>query len=324
MRTIKARLHALEYLADGILGIELRPQSRAERDEWPVAIAGSHIDLHLPGGLTRSYSLVNAQGENHRYVIAVSRDAKSRGGSKHLHEKLRVGEIISISEPRNSFVLKESAAHSVFIAGGIGITPLWSMVQRLSQIGAPWTLHYSAQSPEKAAYVEQLTALAANAGGTLHLNFDGGQRDKMLDLAKIVDACPADADLYCCGPIPMLQSFEGACKERDPELVHREYFAAPAAAPSADSEDEFIVVLSKSNMTVKVGSDTTILDAVLNAGIEVPYSCMSGICRACETKVVDGRPDHLDMVLSDSERESGATMMICCSRSKTKELTLEL
>ena len=184
MRTIKARLHALEYLADGILGIELRPQSRAERDEWPVAIAGSHIDLHLPGGLTRSYSLVNAQGENHRYVIAVSRDAKSRGGSKHLHEKLRVGEIISISEPRNSFVLKESAAHSVFIAGGIGITPLWSMVQRLSQIGAPWTLHYSAQSPEKAAYVEQLSALAADAGGTLHLNFDGGQRDKMLDLAE--------------------------------------------------------------------------------------------------------------------------------------------
>lgn len=322
MRTLQARLHTLEYLAEGILGVELRPLNGKD---WPMATAGSHIDLHLADGLMRSYSLVNAQGEKHRYTIAVSRDTNGRGGSRYVHEKLRVGDILTISEPRNSFPLKESASHSVFIAGGIGITPLWSMVQRLSQIGAPWTIHYSAQSPERAAYVEELSALASDAGGSVHLNFDGGQRDKMLNLQRIVDSCPSYADLYCCGPVPMLQAFEAACKARDPDTVHREYFAAPVSERTEKSnEDEVVIVLSKTNKTLKVGPETTILDALLNAGIEVEYSCMSGICRACETKVLDGIPDHQDFVLSDSERESGATMMICCSRAKTKELILDL
>ncbi len=322
MRTIKARIHAIEFLAEDILGIDLRP---IDGEEWPAAIAGSHIDLHLPGGMVRSYSLVNAQGEKHRYVIAVSRDANSRGGSRYLHEVLRVGDVLTISEPRNSFALKESASHSIFIAGGIGITPLWSMAQRLSQIGAPWTIYYSAQAPERAAYVERLSSLASDAGGTIHLNFDGGQRDRMLNLQKIVDSSPPDADLYCCGPIPMLRAFEAACEGRNPDTVHREYFAAPASAQAEKgSEEEFIVVLSKSNKTVTVGPTTTILDAVLNAGVEVAYSCMAGICRACETNVLGGLPDHQDLVLSDSERDSGATMMICCSRAKTTELILDL
>lgn len=324
MRTIKARIHAIEFLAEDILGIDLRPVDGAE---WPVAIAGSHIDLHLPGNMIRSYSLVNAQGEKHRYVISVSRDANSRGGSKYLHEVLRVGDVLTISEPRNSFALKESASHSIFIAGGIGITPLWSMAQRLSQIGAPWTIYYSAQAPERAAYVEQLSSLASETGGTIHLNFDGGQRDRMLNLQQIVESSPRDADLYCCGPIPMLRAFEAACEGRNPDTVHREYFAAPVSASSPaekGSEEEFVVVLSKSNKTVKVGPATTILDAVLNAGVEVSYSCMAGICRACETNVLGGLPDHHDLVLSDSERECGATMMICCSRAKTAELILDL
>ncbi|MQR00086.1 2Fe-2S iron-sulfur cluster binding domain-containing protein [Glaciimonas sp. GS1] len=322
MRTIKARIYAIEFLAEDILGFDLRP---IDGEEWPMAIAGSHIDLHLPGGMVRSYSLVNAQGEQHRYVVSVSRDANSRGGSRYLHEILRVGDVLTISEPRNSFALKESAVHSVFIAGGIGITPLWSMVQRLSQIGAPWTIYYSAQSPERAAYVAQLSSLAAEAGGTLHLNFDGGQKDRMLNLQQIVDSIPADADLYCCGPIPMLHAFEAACEGRHPDTVHREYFAAPAPVQMEEGrEEEIIIFLSKSDKTVKVGPTTTILDAVLNAGVEVSYSCMSGICRACETNVLDGLPDHRDLVLSDDERACGKTMMICCSRAKTKELTLEL
>lgn len=322
MRTIKASVHSIEFLAEGILGVDLRP---IDSEGWPMVIAGSHIDLHLPGGMIRSYSLVNAQGEKHRYAIAVSREANSRGGSRYLHDILRVGDVLTISEPRNSFVLRESASHSVFIAGGIGITPLWSMVQRLSRIGAPWTIYYSAQTPERAAYVEQLSSLASNASGTIHLNFDGGQKDRMLNLQQIVDSSPRDADLYCCGPIPMLHAFEAACKGRNPDTVHREYFAAPASAQVVKaSEDEFVIILSKTNKTVTVGPKTTILDAVLSAGVEVPYSCMSGICRVCETNVLGGLPDHQDLVLTDSERECGTTMMICCSRAKTKELILDL
>jgi tetrachlorobenzoquinone reductase len=322
MQTLKARIHSIEFLAMGIVAIDMRPIDGAE---WPMVIAGSHIDLHLPGGMVRSYSLVNAQGEMHRYVIAVSREANSRGGSQYLHEKLRVGELLSLSAPRNSFALRESAAHSIFIAGGIGITPLWSMAQRLSQIGAPWTMYYSVRAPELAAYVEQLASLSSGANGTVHLNFDGGERDKMLNLQHIVESAPGDADFYCCGPIPMLRAFEEACKGRHPDTVHREYFAAPAtASPESRGGDELVVILSKSNKTLKVGPDITILDAVLDAGVDVPYSCMEGICGACETAVLSGTPDHRDLVLSDGERESGTKMMICCSRAKTKELILDL
>ncbi len=273
----------------------------------------------------RSYSLVNAPGESHRYVIAVNREASSKGGSSYLHDRIRVGQVLSISPPRNSFPLTETAAHSVLIAGGIGITPLWSMVQRLSEIGAQWTLYYSVRERECAAFVDPIVALASSAGGRVYLNFDAGASEKRLDLRAIVTAAPPDVHVYCCGPVPMLEAFESACAQRDPALVHREYFAAPAAKQTSDAaERAFMVTLAKSGKTIQVGPETSILDAILQVGIEVSYSCASGVCGACETKVLCGEIDHRDYVLSDAERKAGQTMMICCSRARSAELLLDL
>jgi vanillate O-demethylase ferredoxin subunit len=202
------------------------------------------------------------------------------------------------------------------------------MIQRLSCIGRSWVLYYSARARENAAFVEDLLTLAEMTGNTVHLNFDGGAREKMLDIRAIVAACDDGLDFYCCGPVPMLRAFDAACADRDPAQVHREYFAAPqgvtSPATGTQPADAFTLILSRSQKTLIVGPDASILDAVLDAGVEVPYSCMSGVCRACETGVLAGTPDHRDLVLSDEERKSGCTMMICCSRAQSKELTLDL
>ncbi|HSV82753.1 MAG TPA: PDR/VanB family oxidoreductase [Ramlibacter sp.] len=322
MNTLQAELHAIEKLANGIHCFDLRP---ADDSAWPAPTAGSHLDLHLPNGLVRSYSLINAPGERHRYLVAVNREQSGRGGSSYLHDQLRVGQTLTVSGPRNHFPLREDARHSVLIGGGIGITPLWSMVQRLSQIGAPWTLHYAARNRETAAFVDRIESLAAVTGRKVHLNFDGGASDRRLDLRAIVENSPADADFYCCGPLPMLEAFESATAQRDPIRVHREYFAAPAAATAAAGTDHaFTVHLAKTGKTIPVLAGTSILDAVLQAGVDVSYSCMGGICGACVTGVLSGVPDHRDLVLSESEREACDRMVICCSRSKTPELMLDL
>lgn len=322
MHKLNAILHAVEWLAEDILAFEFRPTDGAQ---WPMPTAGAHVNVHLPNGLVRSYSLTNRPGDSNRYMIAVNREAAGGGGSRYMHDTLRVGQKLQLSAPSNNFPLNESGSPSVLIAGGIGITPVWSMVQRLSEIGAPWCVHYSARTREAAAYVDELLALASRAGGTVHLNFDGGMKDKMLDLNEIIAASAPDAEFYCCGPVPMLRSFEEACKVRDPNKVHLEYFAAPSAsAAESCTNGTFSVVLSKSNKVLVVGPDNSILEALLDAGVNAPYSCMGGVCRACETGVLGGTPDHRDFVLSDAEKQAGDKIIICCSRATTPELVLDL
>lgn len=312
----------MERLADGILGFEFRP---ADDQEWPMPTAGAHIDVHLPNGLVRSYSVTNRPGDSNRYLIAVNREASGAGGSRYMHDVLRVGQKLQVSEPRNNFPLREAGSPSVFIAGGIGITPVWSMVRRLSEMDLPWCVHYSARTREGAAFADELLRLASQSKGTVHLNFDGGLKEKMLDLRAIVASSACGSEFYCCGPVPMLRAFTEACKDLDPDKVHLEYFGAPAE-PAAEhgGSDAFSVVLSKSDKVVNVGADSTILEALLAAGVDAPYSCMGGVCRACETTVVGGTPDHRDYVLSDAEKEAGDKIIICCSRSRTQELVLDL
>ena len=322
MQKLNATLHAIELLADGILGFDFRPSDGAI---WPAPTAGAHIDLHLPNGLVRSYSLTNRPGESKRYVVAVSRDASGGGGSRFMHDNLRVGQKLPISEPRNNFPLATSSSHSIFFAGGIGITSIWSMVQSVAQTGKPWTLHYAARALENAAFVDELQHFASQHNGSVHMNFDGGVKEKMLDLEAIVAAAGLDTEFYCCGPIPMLKAFEQACHSRPKDKVHIEYFAAPKVAqPGPATDGPFRVVLSKSKRTVEVAPDCTILDALLNEGVDAPYSCMGGVCRACETVVLQGVPDHRDFVLSEDERDAGDRIIICCSRAKSDELVLEL
>jgi ferredoxin-NADP reductase len=309
--TLRLRVKSATWEAPQVVSYDLRPP---EAGELPPFTAGAHIDLTLPNGLIRSYSLINPQSERHRYVIAVQKDRASRGGSKWVHENFRPGDILTVNGPRNNFALNESAQKSVFIAGGIGITPMLSMVERLSAIGREWELIYCARKRSDTAFAEQLGKL----GPGVRFNFDEEPGGKMLDVAATVRAAPANAHLYCCGPLPMLEAFEAATAELPRERVHVEYFTAkePPAV-----EGGFKVVLAKSGREFVVPPGKTILDTLLDAGLDIPYSCMEGVCGTCETKVLE---DHRDLILTEEEHAAGKVMMICCSGSKGEKLVLDL
>jgi vanillate O-demethylase ferredoxin subunit len=294
-----------------ITSYDLRPM---EGGELPAFTAGAHIDLTLPNGLIRSYSLVNPQTERHRYVIAVQKDRASRGGSKWVHENFHPGDILTINGPRNNFPLNESAEKSILLAGGIGITPILSMSERLAALGRDWELIYCARTRGDAAFVDRLK-------GNVKFNFDGEPGGKMLDIAAVVRAAPANAHFYCCGPLPMLSAFEAATADLPRERVHVEYFTAkePPAVGGG-----FKVVLAKSGKEFIVPPGKTILDTLLDAGLDIPYSCMEGVCGTCETKVLEGTPDHRDLILTEDEHAAGKSMMICCSGSKSEKLVLDL
>ncbi|WP_454621218.1 PDR/VanB family oxidoreductase [Bradyrhizobium cenepequi] len=283
--------------------------------------AGSHIDLHLLNGMIRSYSLVNDPSERHRYVVAVNKDAGSRGGSSFIHDTLRSGDIVTISYPRNNFILDEAAAHSVLIAGGIGITPLLSMIRRLETLGRSWELFYTVRTRSAAAFLDELHALRPDVQQNIHVNFDQEPAGRMLDLTAIVADAPADAHLYCCGPVSMLEAFEAATSEWPAAHVHVEYFKAKEK-PAV--EGGFQVRLARSGQTLTVEPGKTILEALLDAGITANYACSEGVCGTCETRVIEGIPDHRDQFLSSEERAGNMTIMICCSGSKSSTLVLDL
>jgi len=315
---LEVRVQAIVFEADGVLSYEMR---RTDGGELPPFAAGAHVDIHLPDGLVRSYSLVNPQDERHRYVIAVQKDGESRGGSRAVHDRVRAGDLLRISAPRNNFPLAEDAPHSLLIAGGIGITPLWCMVQRLEALGRPWTLHYAVRRREMAAFLAPIRALAARRPGRVDITFDGEPGGIMLDIVALVAAAPADAHLYCCGPLPMLAAFEAATAGLPPERVHVEYFTAKDEPATAGG---FTVRLARTGRSVVVPAGSTILDALFAAGLDLPHSCLEGVCGTCETKVLEGVPDHRDLVLTPAERASNRTMMICCSGSKSETLVLDL
>ena len=318
METLEVLVKSIRHEALDVCSVELSPLAGAP---LPSFTAGAHIDLHLPGGMIRSYSLVNPQDERHRYVVGVAKDAKSRGGSRYVHDQLRPGNKLTISAPRNNFALNENAPHTVLISGGIGITPLFCMIQRLQALGRTWELYLCARTREHAAFRDQLNALPESSRGWVHYTFDQEPGVKMLDIAAVVAAQAPDTHLYCCGPLPMLEAFEKATADRAPECVHVEYFAAKEA-PAATGG--FTVVLAKSGKTLEVPAGKTILDAVLDAKIRVSYSCMEGICGSCEVGIIEGVADHRDLVLSKEEHAANKSMMICCSGSKSDKLVLDL
>ena len=315
---MQVRLKRISFEAESINSYELVAPGGGDLAPFT---AGSHVDLHLPNGMIRSYSLVNDQRERHRYVVAVNRDTESRGGSAFIHETLRAGDVINISHPRNNFTLQENATHSILIAGGIGITPLLSMIRRLQALGRSWELFYTARTRAVAAFLDELGALRSGAPANVHLNFDQEPSGRMLDLAAIVKAAPADAHLYCCGPVPMLEAFEAATTGRPSAQVHVEYFKAKEK-PAA--EGGFEVKLARSGRTIFVEPGKTILNALLDAGIAANYACTEGVCGTCETRVIEGLPDHRDLFLGKEEQAAGTTMMICCSGSKSRTLVLDL
>ncbi|MDX1485476.1 MAG: PDR/VanB family oxidoreductase [Alphaproteobacteria bacterium] len=311
-----ARLEARE-----VLSFELRASDGAG---LPPFTAGSHIDLHLPNGLIRNYSLVNSQAETDRYVIAVSLDASSTGGSRYLFDHQIVGQTLKISPPRNNFALVEDAPHVVLIAGGIGITPLHSMILRLEEIGTAWELHYGARDRASAAFREELEALDRARPGRIHFNFDD-ETGGMLDVRKVVEHAPAEAHLYCCGPLPMLEIFNAAAAGRAPDTVHIEYFTPPEAEPpSADAQESFTVEIAGTDQSFEVGPGESILGVLLENGVNAAFSCTEGMCGTCVVQVLEGEPDHKDFILSERERASNQLMTICVSGSKSKKLVIDL
>lgn len=316
---IEVLVRATKLEASGVLSFDLRRPSGAD---LPPFTAGSHIDVHLPNGLIRNYSLVNSPAETHRYVIAVSLDRDSTGGSKYLFEHQLVGETLKISAPRNNFSLVENTDHTVLIAGGIGITPLHSMILRLEEIGDGWELHYGARDRESAAFREEFERLETARPGRVHFNFDDEEAG-MLDVAQVAAAAREDAHLYCCGPLPMLEAFKDAAADRKPETVHLEYFTAPAVAPSAPQKS-FTVVLARTGQSFEVGPTDSILGVLFENGVRAAYSCQEGMCGTCIVNVLEGEPDHKDFVLSDEEHASNRLMTICVSGSKSKKLVIDL
>lgn len=317
---IDTRIRSLRWEAEGVVSIELVPAHPGA--VLPAFTAGAHIDLHLAPGLVRSYSLTNAPGQTHRYCVAVNLDAGSRGGSRHVHERLHCGQRLAVSAPRNLFELNESAPRSRLIAGGIGITPLLCMARRLVQLGRPWVLHHASRSAAHAAFADELRALEAASGGLgrVDLHFDD-ERGGVLDVAAIVRDLAEGEHVYCCGPKPMLAAYEAATATLPRERVHLEYFSATQEAASAGG---YRVRLARSGQAIAVAPGQTLLAAIQASGIEPLYSCGQGICGTCEARVLSGTPDHRDMVLSESERAAGDRMMICCSGSLTPELVLDL
>ena len=315
---LEVRVKRIGYEAENINSYELVAPTGGELAPFT---AGGHIDLHLSNGMIRSYSLVNDQCERHRYVIAVNRDAAGRGGSSFVHDSIRAGDIITVSHPRNNFALHEEAEHSVLVAGGIGITPLLSMVRRLETLERSWELFYAARTRVAAAFLDELNALRPNVHLNLRVDFDDERSGRVFDLAAIVKKAPAHAHLYCCGPLPMLAAFEAATADRPADHVHVEYFQA-RQAPAI--EGGFEVKLARSNRRILVEAGKTILDALLDAGIAVNYACTEGVCGTCETRVLEGIPDHRDQFLSKEEQAANKTVMICCSGVKSGTLVLDL
>ena len=314
---IPLRITSSRQAALGVKFFEL-----VHSDGLPLAPveAGAHIELHLSDQLQRSYSLLNAPGETHRYQIAVHLAPDSKGGSRYMHESLQMGDVILASSPRNHFPLVESAVHTCLIAGGIGITPLVSMAHRLNAIGRSWELHYCTRTPAHAAFASELQALASAGGNACHFHFDQVPGGQPLEIGTLVRSLSEQAHLYCCGPKGMLDSFEAAtafCVERR----HVERFAAKAEAAVAGG---FVVELARSGLRLDVPAGRSILDVVLEAGIAVPTSCREGICGSCETRILEGQADHRDALLTLEEQAQNKTMMICCSGAKSQKLVLDL
>ncbi|AEF55639.1 PDR/VanB family oxidoreductase [Marinomonas posidonica] len=291
--------------------------------ELPAFEAGAHIDLHLPSGLIRQYSLCRLQVEPQYYEVAVLKDPQSRGGSEEVH-RLTIGNELAVSAPRNHFSLVDSPRHSVLIAGGIGVTPLLPMAQQLQKQGRSFEFHYCAKTPEKAAFSASLKT--ASFADKMAFHFSQQADSGRMDMVSVLSRHASDSELYVCGPADFINDvlsqarMQGWAEER----LHREFFAAPD--PSEDESDNaaFQVKIQSTGELIDVSEHQTMYEALDNHGVFLAVSCESGVCGTCQTGVVSGTPDHRDVFLTEAERQQGKWVMPCCSRSKTKILELDL
>jgi ferredoxin-NADP reductase len=319
-RVLAARVQQIRHEAEGVVSVELRPATAEV--VFPPFEPGAHIDLHLPNGLVRSYSLCNPAEERERYVVGVAKDRNSRGGSRYVHEQLHQGQRIDICVPRNNFALHEYASRSVLVCGGIGVTPIFCMLQRLVALGREVDVVYCARSRQEAAFAAAIGKLGDKARITWHFDDEQGAAP---DLTALLAGLGAQSHYYCCGPSPMLDAFEKTCRQLAYPHSHIERFAGVASTSTLEASS-FAVRCEKSGKSVEVQVGKSIMDALIEAGLNPDHSCREGVCGACETTVLDcdGEIDHRDSILTESERQSGRTMMICVSRCVGKHLVLDI
>jgi phthalate 4,5-dioxygenase reductase subunit len=305
------RVTAAALIAEDIHSFELRDPSGAALPEFS---AGAHIGVRLPNGMVRKYSLCNDPAERDRYVIAVKREANGQGGSQCLIRDVGVGHELPVSAPRNNFALVKAAAGYLFIAGGIGITPIMAMIRHLAASGRKFRLYYCTRSPEATAFRDELAAFR----GQVTIHHDQGDPARSLDLWPILEK-PAGRQLYCCGPRGMMEMVRDMSGHWSPSAVHFEAFTEAAARKADDTP--FRVRLARTGEVVEVPAGVTILDALRARGLDVPSSCESGTCGTCRTRLVAGAADHRDLVLSEGER--AACIMVCVSRALSDELVID-
>jgi ferredoxin-NADP reductase len=315
-RPLSLRVSAIDLVAETIRVVEL---VSADGASLPAFTAGAHINLKLPGDLSRSYSLTNGPMTQDRYTIAVNRDVASRGGSAYIADKLKVGDLLVVDPPHNTFPLVEEAELTAFFAGGIGITPILAMIRKLEQLGQAWKLFYAARSRASAAFVSELEALEAQLPGRVHFHFDE-VAGRVMPLLKLAATVPKVAHLYCCGPAKMIQVFKASCGWRPQDNVHVEHFAGTNARPTT----AFTVVLKRQGKEFHVPAGESIMQVLMDNGIAVAHSCREGVCGTCETRVLEGVPDHKDNVLSQRERDSNSLILTCCSGAKSDRLVLDI
>lgn len=288
----------------------------------PVFSAGSHIDVHLPNGFTRQYSLCNDSAESHRYIIGVLKDPQSRGGSRAMHELVNEGDVLAISAPKNHFPLAHAARHSILFAGGIGITPVLCMAERLAKIGEFFELHYCTRSRERTAFLEQIRDGSFNDSVSFH--FDDGPPEQKLDIAARLAKPEPGVHLYVCGPKGFMDAVLTSARASGwaEDQIHYEFFSAEPLR--FDSDGSFEVQLASSGRVVLVSKDETVVQALNAAGVIVPTSCEQGVCGTCLTRILEGVPDHRDMYLTTDERGANDQFLPCCSRSMSPRLVLDL
>ncbi|KOV64018.1 PDR/VanB family oxidoreductase [Streptomyces sp. MMG1121] len=300
----------MTWEAEGVLSVEL---THPDGKPLPVWAPGAHLDLHV-GGYVRQYSLCGDPEDTGVYRLGILNEPSSRGGSRHVHTTLRPGQTVRVAGPRNHFPLDRAASY-VFIAGGVGITPILAMARQAQRDGIPFRLVHGGRSRASMAFGGELAALD---GGEVTLVPQDEQGH--IDLARALDGLPSDTLVYCCGPEPLLKAVEEAVPEGQLRI---ERFAAPVVERHGD-DSAFEVECRTSGVTLNVGGGTSVLEAAENAGLTVSSSCREGICGSCETRVLAGTPDHRDFLLSEAEHATGGTMMICVSRCASDRLVLDL
>lgn len=300
-------------IAQGVVELTLAAPDGADLPAWEP---GAHIDLVLADGLTRQYSLCGDPADRDRYRIAVLREPEGRGGSRRIHDELTHGSDVGVKGPRNHFAFHPSKRY-IFIAGGIGVTPMLPMVRAADEAGAEWTLVYGGRTDASMSYLDEFEPWSDK------VTIWPEDRHGRIDLDSILGTPQEDTLVYCCGPEPLLAAIEERCANWPRGALNLERFSA---AVGADDEvnASFDVELRQTGTTLRVEEDQSILEVVTDAGVYVPTSCTEGTCGSCETPVLEGVPDHRDVVLSPEEQDSCEMMMICVSRCKSGRLVLDL